>query len=78
MKNNTFDIEKYIKGRCNYLNSRVNYQYGYTSREEIIFGLAEMRNLAEMAGLWDLFDTLSARVNTLRECRTAADFALAL
>ena len=61
------DIKTYIINRLRYLRNKVNYQYGYTSAEEIVYGLLELSRLAEWAGFFDLKDTIYKKYETLRE-----------
>ncbi len=47
--------------------NRVNYQYGYVTAEECVYGLAELSALAEYAGRFDLTDALRKKSDKLRE-----------
>lgn len=60
------DIRKYIIERKR-LYTRIAYQYGQVSAEEIVFGLAELGALARAAGIFDLADILQKKSNKLRE-----------
>lgn len=62
------DIRKYIIDRMSYYN-RNNYQYGFVTAEEIIFGLGELAALAKAAELYDLYDLLSKKSSKLRDLR---------
>lgn len=71
------DIRKYIIDRKRRY-TRVAYQYGYVSAEEIIFGLAELAALAKAAGCFDIADILqkkSARLHDLLPKRGTPAFA---
>lgn len=60
------DLQAYIISRMRRYN-RVNYQYGYVTAEECVFGLAELSALAEYAGRFDLKDALRKKSDKLRD-----------
>lgn len=47
--------------------SRVNYQYGYVTAEECVYGLKELASLAEWGGFFDLYEILGNKSDKLRE-----------
>lgn len=60
------DLQAYIISRMRRYN-RVNYQYGYVTAEECVYGLAELSALAEYAGRYDLKDALRKKSDKLRD-----------
>lgn len=60
------DLQAYIISRMRRYN-RVNYQYGYVTAQECVFGLAELSALAEYAGRFDLKDALRKKSDKLRD-----------
>lgn len=60
------DLQAYIISRMRRY-SRVNYQYGYVTAEECVYGLAELSALAEYAGRFDLKDALRKKSDKLRD-----------
>ena len=45
----------------------MNYQMGYVTAEECVFGLTELAGLAEYAGRFDIKDALRKKVKKLHE-----------
>lgn len=60
------DTRKYIIERMRHYN-RHDYQMGFLTAEEIVFGLSELAALADAAGHFDLKDIIRKKSNELRE-----------
>lgn len=60
------NMRAYIINRSRRYN-RVNYQYGYVTPEEIVFGLKELAALAERLNFFDLWESLGNKSDKLRD-----------
>lgn len=60
------DERTYIISRIRHYN-RVNYQFGYVTAEQCVFGLSELAALAEHYGFFDLKDMLRKKSDKLRD-----------
>ena len=60
------DTRKYIIERMRHYN-RNDYQMGFLTAEEIVFGLSELAALADAAGHYDLKDIIRKKSDKLRE-----------
>lgn len=60
------NLRAHIINRMRRFN-RVNYQYGYVTPEECVYGLKELAALAEWGGFFDLYDALTAKSDKLRD-----------
>lgn len=58
-------LEQYLISRIRRYN-RMNYQMGYVTADECVYGLAELIPLAEYAGRFDIKDALRKKVEKLR------------